>query len=176
MTMYPAVPALLGSLRLATIRDVPRIAVVATAGFYYSPVFPWERRYHHQYPEDTFKSYEKMFADIIRDPEYVTLVVEDSFQSTENSRTGANITTDPDQPIPQPGESIIVGAASWKLQSGSARKGQFVDHEDLTSPTKPFYDGGLGRDKDKFHADLLDERCGTAEGRYGSPPDFQSTL
>jgi hypothetical protein len=74
--MYPKTPAL-GNPRLATIHDVPRIAVVATSGFYHSPVFAWERPYHHMYPEDTFKSYEKMFADIIRDPECAALVVED---------------------------------------------------------------------------------------------------
>jgi len=107
-----------------------------------------------------------MFADIIRDPEYIALVVEDAYQPTKNSYTGASVATDPDQPISQPRESVIFGSASWKLQPGPARKGQFVDDEDLTSPNKPFYDGGLGREKDKFHADLLDEKCDTAEEKY----------
>jgi hypothetical protein len=47
--MFPQGPPL-GSLRLANISDVPRIAVVATAGFYYSPVFEWERPSHRDYP------------------------------------------------------------------------------------------------------------------------------
>jgi hypothetical protein len=76
--MLPAIPAL-EVLRLASIHDVPRLALVATSGFYYSPVFSWERAYHHTYPQDTFQWYEKMFADIIRDPEYIALVIEDKF-------------------------------------------------------------------------------------------------
>jgi hypothetical protein len=43
--MYPKAPAL-GNLRLATIHDVSRIAVVATSGFYYSPVFAWDLSPH----------------------------------------------------------------------------------------------------------------------------------
>ncbi|KAJ8117703.1 hypothetical protein ONZ43_g4150 [Nemania bipapillata] len=120
--MFPVAPPL-GALRLATIRDVPRIAAVATSGFYYSPVFSWERSYHRQFPQDTFMSYEKMFADIIRSPDYIAIVVEDSFEPDETSKSGATIEPDNGLPTPNAGDKVIVGAATWKFEPGSKRYG-----------------------------------------------------
>ncbi|PMD52391.1 uncharacterized protein K444DRAFT_573157 [Hyaloscypha bicolor E] len=134
-------------LRLATIKDVPRTSAVATAGFFYSPAFEWERRYHAQYPEDTIKSFAKRFADIIRDPEFILGVVEDSYQPDENSKTGATIVTNQGEKAFQAGDSVIVGFAAWKLPPGSKYIGQFMDHEDLAADNRPVFDGGLGRDK-----------------------------
>jgi hypothetical protein len=160
--MFPKAPAL-GSFRLANISDVPRLAVVATSGFYYSPVFAWERSHHHKYPRDTYKSYQKMFADIIRDPEYVALVAEDSFVENESEKTGATINPGEDYTTPAAGSRAVVGAATWKLQPGSARKGQFMDEADLNSTCKPKFDGGEERDKNHGHAKLLDDECEAAE-------------
>jgi len=134
-------------LRLATVKDVPRISAVATAGFFYSPAFEWERRYHAQYPEDTIKSFAKRFSDTIRDPEHILGVVEDSYQPDENSKTGATIVSNPGETASQAGDSVIVGLAAWKLPPGSKYIGQFMDHEDLASDSRPVFDGGLGRDK-----------------------------
>ncbi|KAH7318671.1 hypothetical protein B0I35DRAFT_432674 [Stachybotrys elegans] len=166
---FPVAPPL-GTLRLATLGDVPRIATVATAGFYYSPVFAWERRFHRQYPTDTFQSYSKMFADIIVDPRYVALVVEDSYDPTEGDKSTATIA--PDRVIPplQQGDSVVVGAATWKLDPGSRRIGQFVPStspdDDHALPPLPPFDGGKGRDKSLHHADMLDAECDAAETRY----------
>ncbi|CAH0051750.1 unnamed protein product [Clonostachys solani] len=96
---FPIAPAF-SALRLARLRDVPRIATVATAGFYYSPVFPWESRFHRDFPTDTFQSYEKMFADTIISPDYATLVVEDSYDPAEAEKTEATIK--PDEKISAP--------------------------------------------------------------------------
>jgi len=34
-----------------------RIAIVATTGFKYSPLFKWERPHHEDFPDDTLLSY-----------------------------------------------------------------------------------------------------------------------
>jgi hypothetical protein len=136
-----------GSIRLATIKDIPRTSAVATAGFFYSPTFEWERRYHAQYPEDTIKSFAKKLADIIRDPERILGVVEDSYQPDESSKTGATIVLNSNDKVLQAGDSVIVGFAAWRLPPGSKYVGRFMDLEDVESENKPVFDAGLGRDK-----------------------------
>jgi hypothetical protein len=136
-----------GKLRLATITDVPRLASIATASLFYSPAFAWERKYHHQYPEDTIKSYLKLVADFIRDPESILLVVEDSYQPEENTKTGATIPPNVNGQNPKPGESVIVGFVAWKLPLGSKYVGQFMNAEDFDSENRSQYDGGPGRDR-----------------------------
>ncbi|KAI0187131.1 hypothetical protein EV127DRAFT_437409 [Xylaria flabelliformis] len=160
--MFPIAPPL-GALRLATIRDVPRIATVATSGFYYSPVFAWERPHHHRFPQDTFKSYEKMFADIIRSPDYIAVVAEDSFDPDESTKSEATIAPRNPLPIPAAGSPIIVGAATWKLEPGSKRRGQFIDLDDNL---KSKFSGGLYRDKNLWRIDQLDAGCDAAEEKY----------
>ncbi|CAH0020749.1 unnamed protein product [Clonostachys rhizophaga] len=161
---FPVAPAF-GALRLASLRDVPRIATVATAGFYYSPVFPWERRFHRDFPTDTFRSYEKMFADAIISPDYIALVVEDSYDPAEAEKTEATIKPDVKISSPKAGDPVIVGVATWKLQPNSTRRGQYITPEDSSAGGHGF-DGSLGRDKSPFHADILDEKCDAAEEKY----------
>ncbi|KAI0199893.1 hypothetical protein F4808DRAFT_461288 [Astrocystis sublimbata] len=160
--MLPVSPPL-GSLRLANIHDVPRIAAVATSGFYYSPVFTWDRPYHRHYPQDTFKSYEKMFADAIRNPEHIALVAEDSYDPDERAKSYAIIKPDAQMPIPEAGSQVIVGVATWKLEPKSQRYGQFMDPND--SPDID-YSGGLERDKNTWRIDQLDTACDFAEQKY----------
>jgi hypothetical protein len=161
--MYPQTPEL-GRLRPATIRDVPRIAVVATAGLYYSCNFAWERPYHTCYPEDTLKSFEKKFADFIRDPEYITLVIEDSYKVNERERTDAVIAAGAEDLQYSSGDQVVVGVVTWKLEPGSARRGQFLDPEDAENSEATIYDGGLRRDTNLSHCALLYEKYGlTAE-------------
>ena len=160
---YPPAPPL-GTLRLATISDVPRIAVVATASFFYSPLFAWERRYHAQYPEDTLKDYARMFAELIRNPDILVLVAEDSYRPNEHSKTKAVITPYPNDEIHHEGETVVVGIAAWHLPPGSKRVGQFMNQDDLIN--NEVFDGGLSRDKDLEHGKAIwrvvvkeEERC-----------------
>jgi hypothetical protein len=136
-----------GNLRLATITDVHRLSRIATASLFYSPAFAWERKYHHQYPEDTIKSYMKLVADFIQDPESILLVVEDSYQPDENIKTGATIPPNVNGQNPQPGESVIVGFVAWKLPPGSKYVGHFMNTEDFDAESLSQFDGGPGRDK-----------------------------
>jgi len=143
-----------GNLRLATIRDVPRLGQVATAGLFYSPAFAWERKHHAKYPEDAVKSYEKWLAIAIRDPESILLVAEDSYEPDENDKTGATIVSNPET-NPQPGEKVVVGFTFWHLPPGAKSIGKFMDDEDLASDKKPVFDGGLNRDRDVSLEPLL---------------------
>ena len=78
MSNVPQAPAF-GLLRLASLRDMPRIGVVATAGFRYSPAFVWGRTYHDKFFGDTLASYRNSFTKLILDPKYIVLVAEDEY-------------------------------------------------------------------------------------------------
>ncbi|KAI0103213.1 hypothetical protein GGR51DRAFT_573391 [Nemania sp. FL0031] len=67
-----------------------------------------------------------MFADIIRSPDYIAVVVEDSFDPNENIKSDAIIPPEKQLPILAAGSPVIVGAATWKLEPGSKRQGQYV--------------------------------------------------
>jgi hypothetical protein len=109
--VFPEIPPF-GTLRLAHHRDIARIAEVATAGFHYSEVFHFERAYHEQYPQDTMASYREQFAKLIGDPRCVVLVAEETCNSKSNDLNAGR-------------SRIIVGVASWRLEPGSSRVGQF---------------------------------------------------
>ena len=128
--MYPDAPEL-GLLRIASLADVPRVAVVATGGFRYSPVFEWERPYHKKYPEDTLISYRAIFADMIRNPEYIVLVTSDGFDPNEYEKTSAMIPIDSTMEPHIKGETIVVGVASWKLEPQSKRMGQLQSDQGM---------------------------------------------
>ena len=130
--MFPLVPEL-GALRPVLCSDIPRIGIVATAGFRYSPVFQWERPYHEKYPEDTFNSYKDLFSKIIQDPQYIVLAAEDRFDPDEAKKSSAKILPDNEAKTPKAGEKVIVGVACWKLEEGSKRVGQFGNITGLCS-------------------------------------------
>ena len=164
--MFPTEPSL-GSLSVATISDVPRLAVVATSGFYYSPVFAWERTHHAEFPQDTFWSYESLFARAINDPDCIVIVSEDTYNPDESSQSAATIDTGEDYKIPESGSRVIVGVAIWRLEPKSERKGQYMHCQDGLSaqPDKSVYDGGEGRDKDTARANLFLDKYDAAESK-----------
>ncbi|KAI0385425.1 hypothetical protein F5Y04DRAFT_245811 [Hypomontagnella monticulosa] len=132
-------PPPLGSLRLATPDDVMRLGVVCTASFYYSEEFTWERIYHDQYPQSTIVHYRNEAVEFINEPEFITLVIEDDYDTDESSKTNATIPEDNGWEPPEKGTKVVVGMAVWKLESGSKRIGRF---QNLTGnfPDVPEYD------------------------------------
>lgn len=64
-------------VRRATMDDLPRIAQVAAAGFFHSPVFRFQRPYHHLFPEDTLISYLREYEAAILNPKSAVIVAED---------------------------------------------------------------------------------------------------
>lgn len=128
--MFPPAPGF-GSLRLARLSDLPRIGVLAAAGFYHSNFFPYERPFANDYPSDTLASYRNMYRTAILDPSLVVLVAEDTLNKSETSSVYdalAKVYPPWDDQIPpeylDEGKAIV-GVTSLSLQSGSERKGQW---------------------------------------------------
>src|SRR2546421_1908472 len=82
MLLHPDLPSL-GSLRLATVQDVPRIGIVAAASFYHSPYFHYQRPDYQKFPFDTVASYRTQFMDAILGNDSVVIVAEDRPESNE---------------------------------------------------------------------------------------------
>jgi hypothetical protein len=122
--MSPAAPAL-GSLRIASPKNIMRIGIVAACGFRYSPVFQWERPYHERYPEDTLLSYRQEFSEVMKNPEFIVLVAVDKYDPEESKKSKAIIPPKNGAVVPSEGEEVVVGVGCWKLEKGSKRVGQF---------------------------------------------------
>ena len=105
----PPAPDFRASLALATVADLPRIAVVASRGFFTSQVFQFERPLHARYPEDTVEDYHRAFAKRIREGEWVVVVALDVVEEEG----------------PMTGQRVVVGVCSWQLPEESRRVGQF---------------------------------------------------
>ncbi|KAK0735346.1 hypothetical protein B0T21DRAFT_333454 [Apiosordaria backusii] len=153
----------LGALRIAVSDDVPRISVVATAAFRYSPLFDWERPDHEKYPEDTLSSYQTQFLNAIQSDDSIVLVQEDAYIRNENDKTTAIIPNDTGWTAPKAGAQVIVAVISIKLEPGSSHKGKLKNNKGkyhdkflslviglcsyLTPPNDP------GRDLNRRHYD-----------------------
>jgi len=129
MSGQPPAPPF-GALRLASLGNLPRIGIVAAAGFKYSQVFEFTRPYHNQYPEDTIKDYQRIFRGQILDPEWIVLVKEDKFDPNESEGAGGELEVGNGLPESTGStknsiEKVIVGVCSWKLEDSSCRKGGF---------------------------------------------------
>ncbi|KAH8804576.1 hypothetical protein F5884DRAFT_859200 [Xylogone sp. PMI_703] len=118
-----------GDLQLASLSDLPRIGVVAAAGFKHSQVFEFTRPYHDQYPGDTIKDYQHIFRRQILDPEWIVLIRQDVFDSKEDEneisigeRNGHSESAGSSR---APMKKVIVGVCSWKLEKKSRKKGGF---------------------------------------------------
>lgn len=147
---FPPVPAF-PCLRLASLRDVPRIAVVSTLGFRNSEIFKFERPKYDQYPHDTITAFRNLFREQISDPNSVVVVAEDTrVQEEDQSPDGV------DDPAAIP-RRVIVGVCSWIFQNGSERKGQFAFPD--PGPKEP----ALSRDLNQAHLKLVDDIKGAGE-------------
>ncbi|KAH6988120.1 hypothetical protein BKA56DRAFT_669689 [Ilyonectria sp. MPI-CAGE-AT-0026] len=158
--MYPPAPAFKGPLRLAQLSDVPRIGVVAAAGFYHSPWFAYERPYSSQYPLDTLASYRKSVRSAILDPDSVVLVVEDTLNETEAASVYAALSAvypSFEQHIPKhllDQNKAVVAVAGFSLVPNSNRRGQFQPHGDDAEAPDDFVSN---RDKNNTASIIIEE-------------------
>jgi N-acetylglutamate synthase-like GNAT family acetyltransferase len=113
---------------------------------YHAGLFPRERRFHTDFPTDTFLLYQKTFADIISSPDHIVLVAEDIFNPREGEGQDAKIVPDAPIELPEPGERVVVGVVAWKLPKGSPRSGQFLQADKI--PAELRIEDGPGRDRD----------------------------
>ncbi|OCK75543.1 hypothetical protein K432DRAFT_337236 [Lepidopterella palustris CBS 459.81] len=118
-------PHLFDHIRLARLEDLDRIAIVAAAGFYHSPVFQFQRPYHDDYPEDTLASYHAEYEAAILDPNAAVLVAEDLPEDLESENVYEALRrVCPLTPEPGANGKAIVGVLSITLQPGSKWSGQ----------------------------------------------------
>ncbi|KAK2590069.1 hypothetical protein QQS21_012257 [Conoideocrella luteorostrata] len=121
---FPRPPPLY-SLRSARLEDVDRLALVGIAGFRHSQIFEFERPYYEKYPQDTFKSFQELWRDLICDPNTVTLVAEDDYDEQEDNHE-PSVQSHMFPRLKKPNGRVIVGAASWTYEAGSKRREQFA--------------------------------------------------
>jgi hypothetical protein len=120
---FPPFPAL-GSLRLATAVDIPRMAELSVLGFRDSEIFRFERPGYEQFPHDAVASFANLYRSQLLDPRVVIVVAEDWRRPDEASNSPPQ-----DKNLDHtagPAERVVVGVASWDLPDGSLRTGQFV--------------------------------------------------
>jgi hypothetical protein len=73
----------INGVRVATLDDLPRIAIVAAAAFFWSPTFRFQRPHYKEFPTDTLHSYLSEYEATIQNPAYVVLVAEDVLEADE---------------------------------------------------------------------------------------------
>lgn len=125
-SVYPSYPSYppLGSLRLATAADIPRLAHLSVLGFKDSEIFRFERPCYDRFPEDAVASFANIYRSRLLDPRAVVIVAEDWQRSDEASQfspPGNHLDLTNAQ-----AQRVVVGVASWFLPEGSSCTGQFV--------------------------------------------------
>ncbi|KAF2268143.1 hypothetical protein CC78DRAFT_14942 [Lojkania enalia] len=164
-------------LRPATPDDLPRIATVAAAGFYYSPTFQFQRPRFANFPEDTVSSYWRSYQSDLRDPATVLLVAEDVWDEHEKQRVYQALGA---SPIYAAGPSlkckVVVGVCSINLKPDSWRIGQFPCGIHVEVPEPPAAYNTLERDFSVKAFKLYVEATAPAKNTYLAGKMKLSTL
>ncbi|MCJ1392975.1 hypothetical protein MMC18_005847 [Xylographa bjoerkii] len=151
-----------GALRLASPKDIKRIGIIATCGFFGGPVCAWYRPFIAQFPKDTLESYCQIFSDFIKSPRHAVLLAVDSYDALESTSSKLNLPTGEEPLFPLSTEEVVVGVAVWALEEGSGRIGDFQDDTD----TYPDIPRSENRDQHKEHNEILCERAHAAQEKY----------
>jgi hypothetical protein len=116
----PLYPPFNGSMRLATAKDLPRIAEVSVMGFKEIAFFTYARPDYKslKYTQDTIDSVYDIYRAQLLDPRIIVVVVDDEWQPDEESDLLPASTW--------PKYSVVVGIMSLVFPEGSPRTGQFV--------------------------------------------------
>jgi hypothetical protein len=104
-------------VRLATLADLDRIAIVAAAAFFWSPTFKFQRPRYRDFPSDTVASYLTEYAAGINDPACAVLVAEDDLETDEAEHVYDALRSVYQSPRPR--QRGIVGVCSLTLKPGS---------------------------------------------------------
>ena len=113
----------LGRLRKAEVSEAKRMALVATAAYFSSPVWQYQRPHYAEFPGDTLTSFENLLGREIRNPDRIVLVIDDAFENDEHEMVYDALKSI--YPPMENAKSVIVGVAILSLPKGSNRSGQF---------------------------------------------------
>jgi hypothetical protein len=111
------------SIRLGTFTDLPRVALVAAAGFFHLETFAYERPYYDHFAQDTVSDYHDRYLAVMEDPDRVLLVVEDIYEDNEKLHVDSYLRILGDGLLERK-EKVVVGVATMSLQGGP-RKNTF---------------------------------------------------
>ncbi|OCK94192.1 uncharacterized protein K441DRAFT_696669 [Cenococcum geophilum 1.58] len=113
-------------VRLARLDELDRIALVAAAGFFHSPVFHFQRPHYDAFPEDTVASYQAEYEAAMLDPNSIVLVAEQIPDKNETNRVYKALQRlSPSKSQTSSDGKVIVGVASISLPPHSRRSGVF---------------------------------------------------
>jgi hypothetical protein len=124
----------INGVRVATLDDLPRIAIVAAAAFFWSPTFRFQRPRYKEFPTDTLHSYSSEYEATIRNPAYVVLVAEDVLEADEAEHVYKALQSA--YRPPRPREYGIVGVCSVLLKPESCYVGLLQPASKHVSATK----------------------------------------
>ena len=111
-------------VRLARLDELDRIAFVAAAGFFHSPVFHFQRPHYDAFPEDTVASYQAEYGAAMLDPNSIVLVAEQIPDINETNKVYEALQRlGPSRSQTSPDGKVIVGVASISLPPHSRRSG-----------------------------------------------------
>ena len=111
-------------VRLARLDELDRIALVAAAGFFHSPVFHFQRPHYDAFPEDTVASYQAEYEAAMLDPNSIVLVAEQIPDENETNKVYKALQRlGPSKPQTSPDGKVIVGVTSISLPPHSRRSG-----------------------------------------------------
>ncbi|ORY00360.1 hypothetical protein BCR34DRAFT_112754 [Clohesyomyces aquaticus] len=166
MPQYPPLEPF-NTLRLATLNDLPRVALVAAAGFYHSPTFQFQRPYYAEFPHDTVAAYWNEYRKAILDPATVVLVSEDMWDPNESQAVYEALRRIAAfNHRPSPTCKVIVGICSINLKPGSWRIGQFQTGNHVHSPPPAPAPETQNRDQNPRTLELYGEATGPAKAKY----------
>ncbi|KAF1977849.1 hypothetical protein BU23DRAFT_451407 [Bimuria novae-zelandiae CBS 107.79] len=168
MSSVPVLPFLDG-IRLATVDDLSRIAIVAAAGFFHSPTFHYQRVHHAAYPEDTLLSYWTEYDQAMKDPMSVVLVAEDVLKENEgDDEYPALKNAATYRPMNSSiGSKVVVGVASICMGNGSAYTGMFQAMCELASSSESrLIPANPNRDCCKERVRIYNEATAPAKARH----------
>lgn len=111
-------------VRLARLDELDRIALVAAAGFFHSPVFHFQRPHYDAFPEDTVASYQAEYEAAMLDPNSIVLVAEQIPDKNETNKVYEALQRlGPSRSQISSDGKVIVGVASISLPPHSRRSG-----------------------------------------------------
>lgn len=111
-------------VRLARLDELDRIALVAAAGFFHSPVFHFQRPHYDAFPEDTVASYQAEYEAAMLDPNSIVLVAEQIPDKNETNKVYEALQRlGPSRSQTSSDGKVIVGVASISLPPHSRRSG-----------------------------------------------------
>lgn len=109
-----------------------------------------------------------MFAQRIKDPEYIVVVAEDTYDPDEDQKSSAIIPPDDGTFKPRKGESVIAGVASWSQNQNPAVSASSRTTQVCCIDYVLDFFNGPERDKHKAHVAAFDKVCDAAEDKYAS--------